>query len=115
MKSVAVALGLGLWVAMFIACAWWWGREYGRHERHVAAEVNIPEDVNGVIVDNYAGVYDPNDPAYKYIPEADPTWIEKFGASERTRLLHSISELRFVVAAQGRRIMALEDPNEVPE
>lgn len=55
--------------------------------------------------------YDPNDRAYKFIPEAPDDWIAEFGTSERTRLLHSISELRVVVAAQGKRILALEDPN----
>jgi hypothetical protein len=73
--------------------------------------------------------YDPNDPIYKFIPEADPSWIKEFGDNERTRLLHTISELRFVVAMQGKRMMELEqwlktqygldelysDPNEVKE
>jgi hypothetical protein len=57
--------------------------------------------------------YDPNDPAYKFIPEAGADWIEKFGNSERTRLLHTISELRVVVAGQNKRLRDLEDPNGV--
>jgi hypothetical protein len=59
--------------------------------------------------------YDPNDAIYRYIAPADPSWIEKFGDDERTRLIHSISELRVVVAAQSKRLLALEDPNEVSE
>jgi len=57
--------------------------------------------------------YDPNDGAYKFIPEAPADWREQFGTNERTRLLHSISELRVVVARQGRLLMEMRDPNKV--
>jgi hypothetical protein len=58
--------------------------------------------------------YDPNDPIYKFIPEAPKDWRDKFGTSERTRLMHSISELRVVVAAQGQILTDLKkDPNEI--
>jgi hypothetical protein len=58
--------------------------------------------------------YDPNDAAYKYIPAAPPDWIEMFGDNERTRLLHTISELRVVVGNIGKRMMEpVVDPNEV--
>jgi hypothetical protein len=60
--------------------------------------------------------YDPNDPIYKFIPEADPSWIKEFGDNERVRLIHSISELRVVVANMGKRLLELEkEPNEVKE
>lgn len=53
--------------------------------------------------------YDPNDPAYKFIPPAPKEWRDKFGDTERTRLIHSISELRVVVAEQSKHILALEN------
>jgi len=63
-------------------------------------------------------VYDPNDDIYKFIPPAGDDWIGEFGDSERTRLVHSISELRVVVAQVSARQIALEkfvtgihDPN----
>lgn len=71
--------------------------------------------------DIYTQNYDPNDPIYRYIPPAESSWIEQFGDNERTRLLHSISEIRVVVAAQSKRLFELEsrfpdvngvDPNE---
>jgi hypothetical protein len=58
--------------------------------------------------------YNPNDLAYKFIPPAPKEWTDQFGDTERTRLIHSISELRIVVANQSRHILALEkkiDPN----
>ena len=60
--------------------------------------------------------YDQNDPAYRFVPAAPDEWKELFGDNERTRLIHSISEMRVVIAAQGGRILELEkrlaDPNE---
>ncbi len=58
--------------------------------------------------------YDPNDAAYKFIPAAPADWIEMFGDNERTRLLHSISELRVVVNRQGETIDALVDAGAGP-
>ena len=57
--------------------------------------------------------YDPNDPIYKFIPAAPVEWTDMFGDTERTRLIHSISELRVVTAAQGQMLMELADPNGV--
>jgi hypothetical protein len=131
MKTTGVIFGLSLLVTMSIACGWWWGREYestvspGIYVDRATADPNVREVVqlgykewrayteSRLLALEDETLYDPNDPAYKYIPEADPTWIEKFGASERTRLLHSISELRFVVAAQGKRLVELENWQEV--
>lgn len=63
------------------------------------------------------GSYDPNNAIYKFIPLAGADWIEKFGDSDDTRMKHTISELRVVVADMNRRILAIEktvsDPNEV--
>jgi len=52
--------------------------------------------------------YDTSDTIYKFIPEAPQDWIDKFGQSERTRLMHSISELRVVVQEQSKHIIAIE-------
>ena len=82
----------------------------------------------------YTEPFDPCDPAYKFIQTnfgepnkpkwqaAPDDWILKFGNNERTMLIHSISELRVVVAQQTKRLMVLEaihkdeltpkDPNE---
>jgi len=56
----------------------------------------------------YTEPFDPCDPAYKFINPPPKDWAEKFGNSERTMLIHAVSELRVVVAAQGLRILALE-------
>lgn len=70
----------------------------------------------------YTEPFDPCDPAYKFLQPPPKDWSEKFGYNERTALIHAISELRVVVATQGKRLMALEaihkneltpkDPNE---
>lgn len=57
----------------------------------------------------YTEPFDPCDPAYKFLQAPPKDWAEKFGANERTMLIHAVSELRVVVAAQGRRLLALED------
>lgn len=57
----------------------------------------------------YTEPFDPCDPAYKFLQPPPKDWAEKFGANERTMLIHAISELRVVVAAQGKRLMALEE------
>lgn len=70
------------------------------------------------VVPLHINSYDQNDGIYKFIPSAPEDWLKLFGDNERTRLLHSISELRVVVANQGRRILELEaklkpkEPNE---
>ena len=49
---------------------------------------------------------EPNKPKLQSAPD---DWIEKFGDNERTLLFHTISELRVVVANQGKRIVTLTD------
>ncbi len=56
----------------------------------------------------YTEPFDPCDPAYRFINPPPKDWAEKFGNSERTMLIHAVSELRVVVAAQGARILSLE-------
>jgi hypothetical protein len=68
----------------------------------------IPAHVKEYVQQELEEVYDPNAPEYRWIPEAPSDWTGQFGANERTRLLHAISELRAVVAAQGKRLLALE-------
>ena len=62
-------------------------------------------------------VYDPNNLIYRYIPPAHESWIKEFGDNERTRLFHSVSEIRMIQAALNGRLLALEnpDPNGVKE
>lgn len=75
----------------------------------------------------YTVLFDPCDPAYRFFQlrygepneptrwqSAPSDWVARFGDNERTMLLHAVSELRVIVAAQGRRILALEaDSNDV--
>jgi len=68
----------------------------------------------------YTDPFDPCDPAYKYMQTnygepntprwqaAPDDWVQRFGDNERTMLLHAVSELRVVAAAQSKRILALE-------
>ena len=68
----------------------------------------------------YTEQFDGSDPAYKFfqttfgdandpnVQAAPDDWVGQFGDSERTLLLHTISELRVVVASQGRKLMDLE-------
>ena len=56
----------------------------------------------------YTEPFDPCDPAYKFLQPPPKDWADKFGNSERTCLIHAISELRVVVAVQGQRILELE-------
>jgi hypothetical protein len=65
--------------------------------------------------------YDPNDPIYQFIPAAHDSWIEKFGDSHKTRMVHSISELRVITGQLGKRLLELEkqeskpiDVNDIP-
>lgn len=72
----------------------------------------------------YTSPFDAGDPAYKFfqtnygepnkpkMQAAPDDWIQKFGNNERTMLLHTISELRVVVAQQGDRILGLEKWNK---
>ncbi len=60
-------------------------------------------------------VYDPNHAIYKFIPLADKSWVDMFGDTDDTRMKHSLSELRVVVAAQGNLIKAHEDRLKVLE
>ena len=70
----------------------------------------------------YTAPFDPCDPAYKYLAPPPKDWAGPFGNNERTMLIHAVSELRMVVAAQGKRLIELEkrvkasepvDPNTV--
>lgn len=56
----------------------------------------------------YTEPFDPCDPAYKFLQAPPKDWAEKFGNNERTALIHAVSELRVVVAAQSKRLLALE-------
>ena len=60
-------------------------------------------------------IYDSNNPIYKFIPPADDSWIEKFGDNDDTRMKHTISELRVVVAAQGNNLKAFDERLKVLE
>ena len=67
-------------------------------------------------LNSYSKLYDPNRPEYKFLQPAPKDWTDRFGDTERTCLIHAISELRVVVAAQSRRLLELEkklEPNEV--
>ena len=59
--------------------------------------------------------YDSQHAIYKFIPPADRSWTDRFGDTDNTRMKYTVSELRVVVAEQGKRLLALElvDPNEV--
>lgn len=57
----------------------------------------------------YTAPFDPCDPAYKFMVPPPKDWAEKFGNNERTMLIHAVSELRVVVAAQSKRLLALEE------
>ena len=76
----------------------------------------------------YTEPFDVNDLAYKFfqtnygepnapkLQSAPDDWVQRFGDSERTLLLHAVSELRVIIAIQNKRILELEkrkDPNEV--
>lgn len=86
-----------------------------------------------VPVEVYTASFDPCDPAYRFLAPPPKDWIVQFGNNERTMLIHAVSELRVIVAEQGRRLLELEkrvkaletlidnvglgfdDPNEVKE
>lgn len=63
--------------------------------------------------------YDPNDPAYKYLPTPPAKWLERFGDSERSRVLYGISavrvqqEMQSQALAKIQRTLAGGEPNEV--
>ena len=68
----------------------------------------------------YTEPFDVNDPAYKFfqtnygepnapkLQSAPDDWVQRFGDSERTMLLHAVSELRVAVAIQSKRILEIE-------
>ena len=56
----------------------------------------------------YTELFDPCDSAYKFLQAPPKDWTDQFGNNERTMLIHAVSELRVVVAAQGKRLMDLE-------
>jgi hypothetical protein len=61
----------------------------------------------------YTAPFDPCDPAYRFMQAPPKDWAERFGNSERTMLIHAVSELRVVVAQQGQRLLALEAIHKV--
>jgi hypothetical protein len=63
--------------------------------------------------------FDPNDPIYNLLWKMTPEWQEKFGDSERSRIISNLSstngvliELIKMVNAQAERIKALEEAEE---
>ena len=60
-------------------------------------------------------VYDPNSPQFKYLEVAEPNWVAAFGDTLETRMLYNISKNRVMTAMNSKRLLALEDPNEVKE
>lgn len=62
---------------------------------------------------------DPNDPVYKYLPPPPAKWLERFGDTERSRLLYGISavrvqqEMQSQALAKIQRTLAGSEPNEV--
>lgn len=71
--------------------------------------------LGNLIVPDLRNGYNPDDPIYRYIVPADETWTDKFGDTERVRLIHAISELRVVVNNQGRLLQQMLDPNGVKD
>lgn len=63
-----------------------------------------------VPVETYTEPLDPcdPDPAHKFLALPPEDWARQFGNNERTMLIHAVSELRVIVAAQGKRLLELE-------
>lgn len=79
--------------------------------RAVPANVyTVPFEADGIYKFMQTNYGEPNKPKIQSAPD---DWIKQFGNNERTLLFHTLSELRIVVAAQAKRIAALEDPNIV--
>jgi len=100
-EKLVLILGILIIVGCFI---------YYAPEKEDSFAIHIG-DAEGIEIKNctFDDSYDPNDPIYQLIPEAPSDWIEKFGDTERTRLIRCLSELRVVVALQGKRLKELED------
>lgn len=96
MKAAALTVGtvLGMLVAAYIGFAT--GSDFTRARP----------------TDRWIDTYDARDARYKYIPEAPEEWRVRFGDSERTRVLQSLSEVRVIMDRMSRRIVALEKANE---
>jgi len=60
-------------------------------------------------------VYDPNAPQYAFMEVAEPNWVAAYGDTLETRMVYNISKNRVMTAMVGKRLLALEDPNEVKE
>ena len=60
-------------------------------------------------------VYDPNSPQYAYLEVAEPNWVSTYGDTVETRMLYNISKNLVMTAMVGKRLLALEDPNEVKQ
>ena len=63
----------------------------------------------------YENAYDPNSPQYRFMEVAEPNWVAAFGDTLETRILYNISKNRVMTAMNSKRLLALEDPNEVKE
>lgn len=52
--------------------------------------------------------YDANDAIYQFIPVPPDNWVDQFGDNERSRVLHSLSELRIVLGTMGRTMITMQ-------
>jgi len=107
MKNVVIGILIGLCV-IFAALT-----------RYKVGE-SLPVGVYTESFDASDGIYkfcrtnfgEPNSPRLQAAPD---DWISAFGNNERTLIFHNLSELRFIVAQQGLRLLELEkrckDPN----
>lgn len=98
MKYVGIAAGITLVLAGFVLMIW------GFSQQIEGPDPLPPEGW----VKSLGPVYDANDPIYQFIPIPPANWVESFGDNERSRVLHSVSELRLVLATMGRTIITLE-------
>ena len=57
--------------------------------------------------------YDPNSPQYAFLEVAEPNWVAAYGDTLETRIVYNISKNRVMTAMNSKRLLALEDPNEV--
>ena len=59
--------------------------------------------------------YDPNAPQYAFLEVAEPNWVAAYGDTLETRIVYNISKNRVMTAMNSKRLLALEDPNEVKQ
>lgn len=81
-------------------------------------EMKLTPQAKQALIESYAEITDPNDPIYTGLVKLPDTWKDKYGDSDRSRLMFNITTLIQVVINQGERIKILEekllpkDPNE---